>query len=90
LTSKRLCLIIESKPKQKTKRLRKMAAQTPINELLQKRMDRKDFLKHVALGMAVLTGTASVIKLFRPQQTGSGPGYGASAYGGVKPPQQGR
>jgi hypothetical protein len=59
-----------------------MAAQSPINELLQKRMDRKDFLKHVALGMAVLTGTASVIKLFRPQQNNNA-GYGASAYGGV-------
>ena len=60
-----------------------MSEQSPINELLQKRMDRKDFLKHVALGMAVLTGTASVIKLFKPQRNNAG--YGASAYGGVKP-----
>jgi hypothetical protein len=74
----------------KNKKVTNMAAQNqnPINELLQKRMDRKDFLKHVALGMAVLTGTASVIKLFRPQQNNSNPGYGASAYGGTKP--QGR
>ena len=61
-----------------------MTEQSPINELLQKRMDRKDFLKHVALGMAVLTGTASVIKLFKPQKSTGG--YGSSAYGGVKSP----
>lgn len=66
-----------------------MATQNPINELLQKRMDRKDFLKHVAMGMAVLTGTAGVIKLFRPgQHSGTSMSYGASAYGGAKP--QGR
>lgn len=59
-----------------------MATPTPINELLQKRMDRKDFLKHVAMGVAVLTGTAAVVKMFRPQQQQSGMGYGASAYGG--------
>ncbi|HKX72561.1 MAG TPA: hypothetical protein VJM32_00955 [Candidatus Saccharimonadales bacterium] len=58
-----------------------MATPTPINELLQKRMDRKDFLKHVAMGVAVLTGTAAVVKMFRPQQQAS-MGYGASAYGG--------
>ena len=59
-----------------------MAANTPINELLQKRMDRKDFLKHVAMGMAILTGTAAVVKMFRPQQEQMSVGYGASAYGG--------
>lgn len=58
-----------------------MATPTPINELFQKRMDRKDFLKHVAMGVAVLTGTAAVVKMFRPQEQAS-TGYGASAYGG--------
>lgn len=58
-----------------------MATPTPINELLQKRMDRKDFLKHVGIGMAVLTGAAGLIKMVRPQQQAS-TGYGASAYGG--------
>lgn len=57
-----------------------MAAPTPMNELLQKRMDRKDFLKHVGMGVAVLTGVAGVIKMFRPQEQTMG--YGASAYGG--------
>lgn len=59
-----------------------MQTPTQINELLQKQMDRKDFLKHVALGVAVLTGTAGVVKMFRPQQQQVGMGYGASAYGG--------
>jgi hypothetical protein len=45
-------------------------------------MDRKDFLKHVAMGVAVLTGTAGVVKMFRPQQQQASMGYGASAYGG--------
>jgi predicted secreted protein len=57
-----------------------MAVPTQMNELLQKRMDRKDFLKHVGLGVAVLTGVAGVLKMFRPQEQGAG--YGASAYGG--------
>lgn len=59
-----------------------MATPTPINELLQKRMDRKDFLKHVALGVAVLTGTAGVVKMFRPKEQQASAGYGASVYGG--------
>lgn len=62
-----------------------MATQNPINELLQKRMDRKDFLKHVAMCMAVLTGTAGLVKMFRPGQQQNA-GYGASAYGGTKQP----
>lgn len=61
-----------------------MATPTPINDLLQKRMDRKDFLKHVGIGMAVLTGTAGLIKMFRPSQPTT-MGYGSSAYGGAKP-----
>ena len=58
---------------------------TPVNELLQKRMDRKDFLKHVGIGMAVLTGTAGLIKMFRPGQQSAAAGYGSSVYGGMKP-----
>jgi hypothetical protein len=59
-----------------------MAGQTPINELLQKRMDRKDFIKHVGMGVAVLTGMAAVIKMFKPQEQQASMGYGAAAYGG--------
>lgn len=60
-----------------------------FSEILQRRMDRKDFLKHIGMGMAVLTGLAGVIKVLRPQEkagtTNGSPiaaGYGTSVYGG--------
>ncbi len=62
--------------------------------LLQKEMDRKDFLKHVGIGFAVITGAATVLKTLNGFGTSSkkadgsagyGYGYGASAYGGRKP-----
>jgi len=57
-----------------------------IDQILQKRMDRKDFLKHVGMGFAVLTGTAGLVKMFSPQSQPKhqvvSAGYGASAYGG--------
>lgn len=62
--------------------------QRQLDEILQKRMDRKDFLKHIALGVVVMTGAAGVVKLLAPQQTQDaakkqvGLGYGASVYGG--------
>jgi hypothetical protein len=61
---------------------------TQINDLLQKRMDRKDFLKHIAIGIAVMTGGATLVKTLANQQTSSDKkiaegGYGASAYGGA-------
>ena len=64
--------------------------QKQFDEILQKRMDRKDFLKHVAMGVAVITGTAGVVKLLKPQQEQAAQkpqqtvslGYGASVYGG--------
>lgn len=64
--------------------------QKQLNEIMQKRMDRKDFLKHVAMGVAVITGAAGVIKLMKPDpqpSQGRAPveaayGYGTSVYGG--------
>lgn len=62
-----------------------------IDDILQKRMDRKDFLKHVGMGVAIITGTAGLVKLFKPSNNVSksnqttqhaAMGYGASAYGG--------
>lgn len=64
--------------------------QKQLDEILQKRMDRKDFLKHMAMGVAVITGAAGVIKVLKPeaakQQSGQqqvAAGYGASVYGGA-------
>lgn len=67
--------------------------QKRFDEILQKRMDRKDFLKHVGIGVAVMTGAAGLVKMLNAQeQNGSrqtagvenrqSMGYGASAYGG--------
>lgn len=54
-----------------------------IHHILQKRMDRKDFLKHVAIGIVALTGVTALIKAFKPQQQPV-TGYGASTYGGQR------
>lgn len=60
-----------------------------VNDLLQKRMDRKDFFKHVALGVAVLSGGAALVKTLtnqgttRPKQEMATSGYGSSVYGGA-------
>ena len=62
--------------------------------LLQKEMDRKDFLKHVGIGFAVITGAATVLKTLNGFGTSSqkagnsasyGYGYGAATYGGPRP-----
>ncbi|HVI68864.1 MAG TPA: hypothetical protein VM581_00220 [Magnetospirillaceae bacterium] len=58
-----------------------------LSDILQRRMDRKDFLKHVGMGMVVLTGLAGVIKVLKPQEQAKSSkqvasGYGASVYGG--------
>lgn len=56
-----------------------------IDKLLQKEMDRKGFIKHVAIGFAAIIGITTVLKTLNTM-TNSGAtqskGYGASAYGG--------
>jgi hypothetical protein len=59
-----------------------------INELLQKPMDRKDFLKHVALGVAVMSGGAALVKTLVGHDSQKAladmpSGYGSAAYGGA-------
>lgn len=66
-----------------------------INELLQKPMDRKDFLKHVALGVAVMTGGAALVKTLvghdaQKSLSDSSAGYGNAAYGGAATPKMSR
>lgn len=57
-----------------------------IDSLLQKEMDRKDFLKHVGLGFVALTGIAALIKTLNGvgQPNRQSAGYGSSTYGGSK------
>lgn len=58
-----------------------------VNSLLQKPMNRLDFLKHVGVGIAAVTGAAVVVKTMNSlgnntkQQT---VGYGSAVYGGKK------
>jgi hypothetical protein len=65
-----------------------MAIKAQVNEILNKRMDRQDFLKHVAIGVVALTGAGTALKLLAPnkkeQNTSTGSGYGGSSYGGSK------
>ena len=62
--------------------------QLDTTQLLQKEMDRKDFLKHVGIGVIALTGLSAVLKTLIQQPTASKSasqaGYGGSAYGGTK------
>ena len=66
-----------------------MVVKTEINALLNKKMDRKDFLKRVAVGLVAVTGVAAALRSLTPipakeQQTPVSHGYGGSAYGGTK------
>lgn len=65
-----------------------------LNTLLAKKMDRKDFLKHVGIGVVAAVGLSSIIKAVSssgapagsssPKSNSSSLGYGGSAYGGTK------
>ena len=46
-------------------------------------MDRKNFLKHVGIGVLALTGFTGVVKLLQGNQLQNS-GYGSSVYGGPK------
>lgn len=63
-----------------------------IDGILQQKMDRKNFLKNVALGVVMMTGAAGLVKSLQQQtttpvpqeqkKTSQGMSYGSSAYGG--------
>lgn len=65
-----------------------------VGQLLQKEMDRKDFLRHIGVAAAVVVGVPTLIGAISRLQNGStsplgdgqgsGYGYGTSAYGGNK------
>lgn len=58
------------------------------SDLLEKEMDRKDFLKHVGVAMVALTGISGIFKTLLSQPTSytssqkASAGYGSYAYGG--------
>ena len=60
-----------------------------VTAILNKEMDRQDFLKHIAIGVVALTGAGAALRLLAPSDnTASKPiatvvkGYGGSPYGG--------
>lgn len=62
-----------------------MNLQSDVQTLLQKKMDRREFIKHVGIGFAALIGVSAVLRTMssmggNKQQVG----YGSSVYGGSK------
>lgn len=57
-----------------------------LDILLNKKMDRKDFIKQTTIGIVALTGFGTALRLLsppkQPSNGGSSDGYGGSAYGG--------
>lgn len=63
-----------------------MNLQSDVQTLLQKKMDRREFIKHVGIGFAALIGVSAVLRTMssmggNKQQS---VGYGSSTYGGGK------
>jgi hypothetical protein len=62
--------------------------QKDLTNLLSKEMDRRGFLKHVAIGIVALTGMSTILKTMNdvaPERRSVG--YGASSYGGPTRPR---
>ncbi len=68
-----------------------MAIKQQINTLLTKKMDRRDFFKHVGVGIVAVSGVSAIVKTLGTVTTiGEQPkqkavamrGYGSSVYGG--------
>lgn len=61
-----------------------------LGQLLEKEMDRKNFLRHVGVAAAVIVGIPAILGALGRLQSGSQAparqvGYGSSAYGGNSP-----
>jgi hypothetical protein len=63
-----------------------MSLNQDFTAILSKEMNRKDFIKHVGIGLIALTGLSAVVKALAPTQKkqSQASGYGGSAYGGTK------
>lgn len=63
-----------------------MTVRSQVNEILNKKMDRQDFIKHVAIGVVAISGAGAALRLLAPKQSKpvSAGGYGGAAYGGSK------
>lgn len=61
-----------------------MNLQSDVQTLLQKKMDRREFIKHVGIGFAALVGVSAVLRSMSSMGNKQSVGYGASVYGGAK------
>ena len=59
---------------------------SPVQKLMTKEIDRKQFLLHTGAVALTLTGVSGIIKALtsEPSTGSSNGGYGASSYGGRK------
>lgn len=57
--------------------------QNEIQKLMQKDMDRRNFLKHVGIGFAAIAGVTTLLKTLSTMSgSQKATGYGSNAYGG--------
>ncbi|HEU5122373.1 MAG TPA: twin-arginine translocation signal domain-containing protein [Candidatus Saccharimonadales bacterium] len=61
-----------------------MKVQTEMQALLQKKMDRRDFIKHVGIGFVALLGLSAVLRALSSMNgtSKSTVGYSGGVYGG--------
>lgn len=65
-----------------------MAVKQELNTLLNKKMDRKDFLKVIGVAVVAVTGVGTLLRAVNPRATSTKnvssvpQGYGSSPYGG--------
>lgn len=56
-----------------------------IDDFLNQKMDRKEFLKNIGAGLAAVVGMGMIVRAFQsqsPQKQANNSGYGGSTYGG--------
>ncbi len=61
-----------------------MNLQSDVQAILQKKMDRREFIKHVGVGFAALIGVSAVLRTMSSMGSKQQLGYGSSVYGGSK------
>lgn len=62
-----------------------MTLQTDIQALMQKKMDRRDFLKHVGIGFVAILGITTILRTMSSLGNNGqkhSVGYSSGAYGG--------
>lgn len=64
-----------------------MTLQTDVQALMQKEMDRRDFIKHVGIGFAAILGITTILRTMNSLGSNQKQtvGYSAGAYGGKQP-----